>query len=187
MTTLLENTPRAWSERANRPASWEAALWSEAGQTQRFLAVLKHLNLREGDSVLDFGCGTGRLCAFLPNWVNYHGLDWSSAMRERVSLEQPRARVLDSLPETIFDHVVAVGTFNLAGEWTKEHTWEQLADLWNGYIRRSLVVSLYRGHDSSCLCYEPEDLAEFARRMGCASFAIDATYLENDLILEMRR
>lgn len=187
MTTLLENSPRAWSERASRPTSHEAAMWSEGGQTRRFLAVLEHLRLRDGDTLLDFGCGTGRFSEFLPHAVSYHGLDWSEEMRDRVALEHPRARVLDSLPELIFDHVVCIGPFNLADGWSQEQTFAQLADLWNGYTRRALVACLYRGHDPACIRYEPEDAAEFARRLGCVTFAIDGTYLENDLLLELRR
>jgi SAM-dependent methyltransferase len=187
VSTLVANSPQAWSERARSRTSWEAAMWSESGQTRRFLAVLRHLELRSGDSVLDYGCGTGRFCAFLPPDVGYYGLDWSEEMRRRVADEHPRARVLCELPDLIFDHVVCVGTFNLADGWSREQTFAQLADLWNGYTRRTLVVSLYRGHDPSCLRYQPEDLVEFARRLGCQSFAIDATYLENDLLLELRR
>lgn len=187
MNALLSNSPRAWDKRAAGATSWEAALWSEGGQTRRFLAVLRHLALREGDTLLDYGCGTGRLCEFLPEDVAYSGLDWSEQMRKRVALEHPRARVLAELPDLIYDHVVCVGTFNLAEGWTKERTYAELATLWAQHTRRTLVVSLYRGDDSSCIRYTPEDAAEFARRLGCATFAIDCTYLENDLLLEMRR
>ena len=162
-------------------------MWSEGGQTRRFLAVLDHLDLRDGDTLLDFGCGTGRFSEFLPHAVSYHGLDWSQEMRERVALEHPRACVLGELPELIFDHIVCIGPFNLADGWSKEQTYAQLADLWNGYTRRSLVASLYRGHDPACIRYEPEDVAEMARRLGCATFALDCRYLENDLLLELQR
>jgi len=187
VTILVENSPRAWSERALRPAAWEAALWSEGGQTRRFLAVLRHLALREEDELLDFGCGTGRLCEFLPVDVLYHGYDWAPGMVERMALEHPRAVPLESLPDRLFDHVTAVGCFNLADGWSKERTWERLSELWTEHTRRTLVVSLYRGHDSACLRYEPEDAAEFARRLGCSTFAVDATYLPHDLLLELRR
>ena len=187
MTSLVENSPRAWSERALLPASHEAAMWSEGGQTRRFLAVLRHLKLREGDTLLDFGCGTGRLCEFLPVDVLYHGYDWAPGMVERVALEHPRAVTFDTLPEQLFDHVVCVGAFNLRDGWSKERTWARLSELWSEYTRRTLVVSLYRGHDPTCWRYEPEEIAEFARRMGCVHFAIDASYAENDVTLELRR
>ncbi|GIV03721.1 MAG: hypothetical protein KatS3mg015_2551 [Fimbriimonadales bacterium] len=162
-------------------------MWSEGGQTRRFLAVLAHLDLRSGDSLLDYGCGTGRLCEFLPVDVTYHGFDWSEQMRERVALEHPRARVLSEVPDLLFDHVVCVGTFNLVDGWSKERTYAELATLWTEHTRRTLIVSLYRGHDPACIRYTPEDACEIARRLGCATFAIDCTYLENDLLLELRR
>lgn len=187
MTTLVENTPRAWSERAVQPAPWSAALWSEAGQTRRFLAVLQHLALREGDTVLDFGCGPGRLCEFLPREVAYYAYDWAPGMLERVRREHERAWVLEELPEELFDHVVAIGCFNLRDGWTKEQTWQRLSDLWVLHTRRSLVVSLYRGSDSAHWHYDAEELAGLVRRLGCERFSIDGTHLANDLLLEMRR
>jgi SAM-dependent methyltransferase len=187
MTTLLENSPRAWSERALRPASFEAAMWSESGQTQRFLAVLSHLNLREGDSVLDFGSGTGRFCEFLPRSVDYFAHDWAPGMLERVAREHERATVLEQLPDSLFDHVVAIGPFNLRANWSMEQTWERLSQLWNLHTRRTLVVSLYRGSDMQTLSYSLANVSAFVRRLGCESFAIEATHLPNDLIVELRR
>jgi hypothetical protein len=187
MTTLVENSPRAWSERALQPASHEAAMWSEGGQTRRFLAVLRHLELREGDTLLDFGAGTGRFCEFLPVDVSYAGYDWAPGMVERMVQEHPRARPLESLPDELFDHVVCIGAFNLADGWSKERTWERVSELWTEHTRRTLVVSLYRGWDDSCIRYDPEDAAEFARRLGATFFAVDCVYAENDLTLAVYR
>jgi len=187
MTTLVENSPRAWSERALRPASWEAALWSEGGQTRRFLAVLRHLELREDDTLLDFGCGSGRFCEFLPPAVLYHGYDWAPGMLDRMVHEHPRARPLESLPNDLFDFVVAIGPFNLADGWTKERTWERVSELWTEHTRQALALSVYRGHDATCLRYAPEDLIELARRLGCSTFTLDASYLENDVLVVLRR
>jgi len=187
MTTLIQNTIAAWDTRASALTSWGAGLQSERGQVQRFLAVLEHLNLRRGDNVLDFGCGTGRLCEFLPERVQYVGFDWSPDLRKRAAEEHPRARIVDVLSDEMFDHIVAVGPFNLCDNWTKQQTWERLAELWGMHTRRSLVVSLYRGDDPVNVVYEPEELCVFARRMGCRRFRIDSTYLDNDLLLAMYR
>lgn len=183
----IANTPQAWSDRARLATSHEAALWSEGGQTCRFQAVLRHLHLRKTDTLLDFGCGTGRFSEFLPRGVSYHGLDWSEDMRERAAFDHPQAVVLDRLPESAFDHTVVIGTFNLAANWSKSQTWKQLKKLWDDATKRSLVVSVYRGGDPNCLCYQPVDLADFAKRMNCTTFAIDATYLANDLLLALYR
>jgi SAM-dependent methyltransferase len=187
VTTLVENTPHAWSERALQPAPWDCALWSEAGQVQRFLAVLDHLELREGDSVLDFGCGSGRLCAFLPESVTYHAYDWAPGMLDRVRRDHERAIVYEELPEELFDHVVCVGPFNLRENWTREQTWQRLAQLWTLHTRRTLVVSLYRGLALHSLAYSAGWAAEFVEHMGCERFAIDTRHLANDIVLEMRR
>ena len=187
MSTLVENSPRAWSERALQPAPWSASLWSERGQVQRFLACLAHLELREGDTLLDFGAGTGRLCEFLPTEVSYHAYDWAPGMLARVRQEHERATVHEELPAMLFDHVVCVGCFNLRDSWTREQTWQRLSELWTLHTRRTLVVSLYRGLDLNGISYSPEAVCEFVRRMGCERFALDARHLANDLVLEMRR
>lgn len=187
MTTLIKNTPAAWSERALQPAPWDAALWSERGQTQRFLALLRHLQFREGDSLLDFGSGSGRLCEFLPEDVEYHAYDWAPGMLERVRREHPRAETHDLLPDQLFDHVVAIGCFNLRDGWPKAQTWERLAQLWTLHTRISLAVSLYRGGDAESWRYDTSEVCEFVRRMGCDAFTLDGSYLANDLLVVMRR
>lgn len=189
MTILdrTENTPAAWSERAAIATPWGASGWSERGQTRRFMAVLDHLAARDGDTLLDFGCGTGRLSAFVADGVGYTGFDWAEGMLDRARAEHPDAQFVSTVPAELFDHVVAIGPFNLPSGWSRGATWDTLAELWVESVRRTLVASLYRGDDPNCLAYAPQEAAEFARRMGCRRFAIDCTSLGNDLILEMRR
>lgn len=183
----MVNTPMAWSERAQLPTSWEAAGWTEAGQRERFHAVLRHLNLEAGDSLLDFGCGTGSFSDLLPADIRYWGYDWAPGMRERARQEHPE-RWFDNLDETeVFDHVVCIGTFNLLDNWSVQQTFGELEDLWRYRTRRSLVASLYRGDDLVCIRYEPADLLDFIRLVGCTRYVIDASYRENDILLEMRR
>lgn len=180
--TVVANTPLAWSERASASSSWDAAGWSERGQTQRFLAALRHLELRPGDSLLDYGCGTGRFCEFLPADVAYHGFDWAPGMRDRARVDHERAIIHDELPNVLFDHVVAIGTFNLPGSTHAEAT---IAHLLANHVRRSLVVSLYRGRDERCVRYRPDAIAGFANAFRW--FAIDCSYLDNDLMLVVRK
>lgn len=183
--TDTRNTREAWSGRASASSSWEAAGWSEAGQTQRFLAVLRHLDLRDGETLLDYGAGTGRFCEFVPRGVSYHAHDWSEAMLQRVARDHPRAEVHIELPPILFDHVVCIGTFNLPG--SVGQTYENLANLWHDSTRRSLVASLYRGSDPSCMSYEPETLAAWAKAWGVKRYVVDASHLDNDVILVLRR
>ena len=182
---MIPNTPEAWDERAKDSSSWSAAMWSENGQTQRFVAALRHLNLRDGDTVLDYGCGTGRFSEFLPPAVTYYAYDTSPGMRERAR-EHERAWVLDELPDVEFDHVVCIGTFNLADNWTKDATWEALEGLWAFHTRRTLVASLYRGDHPDCLSYSVEEVAEFGNYVAQGKFLLDGTHLDNDLMLVLR-
>lgn len=185
MTTIIENTPQAWDRRASAPASWDAALWSERGQTQRFLAVLNHLELRAGDGLLDYGAGTGRLSEFLPAAVDYYAFDTSAGMRDRCRDEHPRATVLDEPPRIFpYDHVVAVGPFNLADRWSLDDTRAAIQTLWR-LTTRTLVVSLYRGHDPACLRYPAALVTQWASELS-DRFVVDA-HMPNDLLLAAHR
>lgn len=186
MVDAVVNTPQAWSFRAAAASSsWEAGGWSERGQVARFQAVLDHLELRAGDSLLDFGAGTGRFCSFVPDDVDYFAFDTAGGMRFRTSVEHERATVLSEIPDRLFDHVVAVGCFNLPG--SVEETFAQISELWHMSTRRSLIVSLYRGDDPRCLRYEPATLAVWAKVLGARRFVIDGSHLDNDLILAVYR
>lgn len=187
MSAIAENTPRAWSERANGGSSWEAAGCSEFGQTQRFLAVRDRLELRAGDALLDYGAGTGRFCEFVPREVDYFAFDTAGGMRDRCAIEHPRATVLSRVPDSLFDHVIAIGPFNLAHAWSLEQTFDALANLWTEHVRRSLIACLYRGDDRACLHYDPMTVTAWAGRLGARRYVIDASYLDNDLLLGLYR
>lgn len=159
-------------------------MWSEHGQTQRFLAVLRHLQLREGDSLLDFGSGTGRLCEFLPSGIDYFAYDWAPGMIERVR-EHARAQVVEEL--AVYDHVVALGTFNLADSWSIKETFGELSLLYLDHAEKTLAVSLYRGEDPACLAYGLEEIAAFVRTVGCRRYFVDASYLDNDFLAVLYR
>lgn len=180
------NTPEAWSARAVSGEQWEACGWSRNGQEARMSAVVRRLGLEQGESLLDFGCGTGRLSEFLPADVSYTGYDFAAGMRDRARLEHPGSEVLDYLPPfRRFDAVVCVGPFNLPGGWSKQHTFHTLRWLWDTTGCRVLAASLYAGDDRNCLRYTIPELLTVGRQL---SFHHHAEWvLPNDLLLTARR
>lgn len=186
----MQNTPAAWSARASLKEPWEAAGWSETGQTNRFRAVLRHLDLCSDDTLLDFGCATGAFYSWLQDSVvpvRYFGYDWAPGMIERARNDYPHAVFLDHmLPTYKVDHVVAIGCFNLIDNWSKPQTVQMIRQLWAN-TRKTLVVSLYKGSDPQCIHYSPADLAELVELEHRPKFVIDGSYLENDMILRLDR
>ena len=190
---MIANTPAAWDERAlTTTTSWDAAMWSQPSQARRFHTVRQLLLERVGEfdeTLLDYGCGTARFASFMPSEISYVGYDWSPEMRARARRQSPRATIVDSLDDDdrfVFDHVVCIGPFNLADNWSKEQTWETIEELWTQHTRRSLVVSLFRARaqtPSGMLAYTPTDALELVERLGCKSWRLIADHLPNDLIL----
>ncbi len=187
---MIENSPVAWSERArDTSTSWGAAMWSEAGQADRFAAVLAELDPRPGERLLDYGCGTGALCELVPDGVEYVGYDWAEGMIERARREHQGRTFFDRWRLRRYDLVACVGPFNLPDGWTKSDTWFRLSRLWR-LTGRALAVSLYAGDDPDCLRYTEDELMMFA----ATSFELDdrlavevKRWRPNDLLLVLRR
>lgn len=179
------NSPAAWSDRAAAACPHEAAGWTEQGQADRFAAVLRHLELRSGDRLLDFGCGTGAFEERLPADVDYLGYDWAPGMVIRAGLDHPGRRFTRDYPSGRFDLVVAIGPFNLPQSWSKPHTWHLLRHLWDSTGCRTLVASLYAGDDPRCLRYTVAELERAGRELGYGA-AVDA-HRHNDLLLVANR
>lgn len=181
---MIANTPAAWSERAQAPASHEAVLWSEQGQRERFQAVLEALNPHRGETLLDFGCGTGALAEHLPPEVHYVGYDWSVGMIERAKIEHPAHTFVSIYPTASFDLIAVIGTFNLADRWSRHDTWCELSNLWST-CRRAMAVSLYCGDDPNCIRYEGYECAEFVN--STHGVGMVTKIRENDWLLSVER
>lgn len=178
------NTREAWSDRAAMPAPWDAAGWSRRSQRERFDAVLARLDLRPGDTVLDFGCGTGELADRIPSSL-YVGYDSAPGMVARAQVDHPLAHFTSKWPAGRFDHVIAVGPFNLPGGWSKQHTFHALRHLWDSTGCRSLIVSVYAGDDERCLRYSPNDLLVCGHSLGL-NVTVEQ-WRANDLLMVVRR
>jgi len=187
-TVVTGNTPETWDRMAvHAGTSWDAAMWgNERSQTVRFLAALHHLDLRGGDTLLDVGCGTGRFSEFLPESVAYTGTDWSKKMLVRAEFEHPGRTFRGEIPWWRYDHVVAIGTFNLEGNTTTQlQLW--LESFWKLRTKRSLLLSVLRVGAERCVAFAPSWLAQMGEELSPRSFLVDCSYLPNDAMLVLKR
>ena len=182
--TNTENSPEAWSERAETPESWTACGWTLDGQADRFDAILDELDPQPGESLLDWGCGTGGLSDLVAPGVRYVGFDSAMGMVRRAERDHPGRRFQSWEPRGEFDLVACVGPFNLPGHWDKQMTWYTLRRLFER-THRKLVASLYAGSDPSCISYTLEECDRFAKGQGFRAFA--DKWRHNDILVVLER
>ena len=182
--TDTENTPEAWSGRADHPEPWTACGWTFDGQADRLDAVIDELEPEPGDSLLDWGCGTGALADLVAPGVIYVGFDSAVGMVERARRDHPTRRFQSWEPRGEFDLVACVGPFNLPHRWSKEMTWYTLRRLFDRTERR-LVASLYSGTDENCLSYSLEECDRFAKGQGFRAWA--DKWRHNDILVVLER
>src|SRR6202020_1743819 len=122
---LAESTPGSWDSYANLggPDYAIADCGSQESHERRLRALLR-LPIEEGETLLEFGCGTGRLADLMPRAVHYEGLDWSEEIIALARSRRPESvfrcgSVADLTPH---DWVVASGPFNYSKGWTKDQT-----------------------------------------------------------------
>lgn len=177
-----------WDDHARRRADWDAAGWTERSQTLRFQAALRHLQPRPGETLVDYGCGPGRLAEFLDHRVRYIGIDRNDAMiaRARTNHNAP-GRLFTTINGSLrrCDLIACIGVWNLRRDGD---SYTELERLWRTCPTvRSLVACLYRGVDPRCRAHDPGELADFANYLRVTRFAIDATYLNHDVLLALHR
>lgn len=184
MTQVLDNSPAAWSQRAASPCPLDAVGWTEEGQRDRFDAVLSSLAPQSGESLLDYGCGTGALSDLLTDDIEYLGVDWADGMISRAKKDHPGRKFRSVRPQRAFDLIACVGPFNLPAGWSKASTWQTLRELWQD-CARAMAVSLYAGEDEHCIRYEPGQLLAFAQTT--ARLWRIERHRPNDLLLVLHR
>lgn len=178
------NTPAAWSERARTiPEPWAACGWSLESQEARFDRVLFALDPKPGESMLDYGCGTGDLADCLALSFEYTGYDWAEGMVERAREEHPDRRFVTAHPTGSFDLVAVIGVFNLPG--SKQDAFHAVRHLWDTTGCRALAFSAYAGSDPNCLHYTDQDLVRLGAQLAYGTTV--ERILPNDLLMVARR
>lgn len=167
---------------SHRQQPWAACGWSLRGQTVRFQTLLELAKPEPFETVLDYGCGTGRLAEFAPSSCRYIGWDPCPAMRDRARRDHPHAAIADEPPCDQADVVVACGPWNLPQDIDPGDALRELAHLFHTATRRVLVASLYRGHDERCNRYDPSEVAEVADRLTYGGrWLVRTDHLDNDI------
>lgn len=168
---------------------WEAGLWSEESCKSRMQRAVEKFELYPGSVILDWGCAVGYLSRWLPEDVEYLGVDQSHDMIKRARRENPDREFRHTsnfVRDMDYSHVAALGPWNLRDGWTREQTWEQVAGLWVDLSPDVMVVSLFAGRNETGrhIVYTAEEVAWQAERL--ASTWEVARWRPNDLMLVMR-
>lgn len=186
---LTESSAQAWDSYASKggPDYLIADCGSPESHERRLKALLR-LPIEAEDTVLEFGCGTGRLADFMPRGVRYEGLDWS---REAITLARRRrphsAFSCGSTGElTPHDWVVASGPFNYARGWSKSQTAEVVFAMWNA-SRRGIALTVLCIPADGRLCYGGDELISFLAACDWSHAELDRSYLPNDMCLRVWR
>ena len=186
---LTESSPEAWDDyAAGEGPDYLIADCGSAESHERRLRAILRLPFRPGETVLEFGCGTGRLADLAPPEVRYAGIDWSAdviglARRRRPHGEFRQGSVGDLTPAT---WVVASGPFNYALGWSKDQTVTALRAMWAA-SGRGIAVTVLRRPASGRLAYEEGELVSFLDGCQWDRLELDRSYLPNDLCLRAWR
>jgi len=184
--------------RPNRPG-YEIADWADAaGQRARFQVLLDHVDL-VGLSLLDVGCGTGDLWAFLAErqfQVEYLGVDVIQAMVDEAARRYPDASFAcadvfrpNTLEGRTFDVVFASGVFNLDTAENRR-AWPAAVAALLDRARQAVVFNLLHiraaFHFSKCLYRDPVDVLKTIEGLP-AEWQIVDDYLPNDFTVIGRK
>lgn len=132
----------------------EALAWSAGGQIERYQSLLDIDTGIDGRKVLDFGCGTGGLYAFLRDQrihVNYTGVDINKELISVAQKKYPecRFRAFDIDREDIgdeYDYIFLCGVFNLKVQGLVDTIPETLKALFR-YCRVAMAFNALSAHD----------------------------------------
>jgi len=186
---LVESSPHSWDSYAMNggPDYLLADCGSPQSHERRLRAILK-LPLRAGHSLLEFGCGSGRLADLLPEFVAYEGLDWSGKIIAEARNRRPghifrQGSVADLSPH---DWIVASGPFNYATGWSKEQTAEVVAAMWHA-SRCGIAVTVLSTAAEDRLYYTPAEILSFLPGEEWSQMQVDQSYLPNDICIRAWR
>ncbi len=186
---LARSAPETWGAlaRSEGPDYLVADCGSPESHERRLRAILR-IPLVPGDTLVELGCGTGRLSDMLPEGVTYEGLDWSAEVVRLAAQRRPGVRFRHGTEDdlTRADWIVASGPFNYAVGWSKERTAAAIAAMWRS-SRRGIAVTFLRVPTDQRLHYHPNELQRFVDGLDWIELQMDQSYLPNDICLRAWR
>ena len=186
---LAESSPQAWDRyaRDGGPDFVIADCGSPESHERRLRAVLR-LPVGAGDSLLEFGCGTGRLADLLPRGIRYEGLDWSGEVISLARQRRPHGSFRCGSAGDLAPHdwVVASGPFNYADGWSKRQTADAVRAMWQA-SRRGIALTVLRVPAEGRLHYDGGELVSMLAGCDWSQLELDRSYLPNDMCLRAWR
>jgi SAM-dependent methyltransferase len=182
---LAESSPQAWdSYSRNGGADYLIADCGSPESHERRLRAILRLPVKAGETIIELGCGTGRLADLVESGVQYSGLDWSQevitlARRRRPQSAFTQGTVSDLEPH---DWVVASGPFNYSDGWSKGQTAEAVAAMWLA-SRRGIALTVLQTPAAGRLHYGSDELISFLAGCNWTHLELDRSYLPNDICL----
>lgn len=152
--------------------SVEAAQWSSRETQERRFEFLARIDVLEGRSVLDFGCGSGHLASWLQargTTVRYTGVDLVEELLAAGRAKHPQHRFcsFDDVAHERFDYVLISGVFNNRRPGNRRF-WQDTVRRLFAMSERGLAFNLlnrYVDYRDAGLFYEaPETVFRFIKR-----------------------
>jgi ubiquinone/menaquinone biosynthesis C-methylase UbiE len=164
---------------------------TKASRKKRLEILLKYIDFKKGNSILDFGCGTGYLYKYLQKSgfkVKYTGIDISSEaikFAKKIYNKENNcnfilANILERNLKKKFDHILINGTFNNNTKNNWNWMRESLIRLYS-ITKKTLVfnnLSNYVDYYDKKLFYaQPEKVFNFCKKKLGHKVIIDNSYV----------
>jgi len=179
MTDFIDDTNTAsfYSELLKKHGvSFKSLDWGSVESQEKRFKVLSEIGFKNGDSILDIGCGIGDLYSWLNKngfRVNYTGVDITISMVDKARERFPKVdfrhgSVLGNkvfLPET--DYVVASGIFFLRKHNPTEYMQRSIIKMFNLARKGVAINSLSSWHKNKNNEFyaDPGDTLNFCQRL----------------------
>jgi cyclopropane fatty-acyl-phospholipid synthase-like methyltransferase len=164
----------------------EVAMWgSKESQVGRLIRAVEAAGVEPGDSVLDWGCGTGVLADLVPE-CDYLGMDPSEEMVKRARALRPhREFELLTYPPRHFDHIFAIACWGIS-PWTEWDTYGQIRELAKTGCRSfTTCLRTKKGTEDEHVGHAVRCVAELAESLS-ECWVLDRSYHPRELLLVMK-